>query len=595
MNKETGQQEMVATEIVRSRLRDALAMLDQFTHAAGSPNSQQSASPPDFTQQRSESGVVTRPGPERGQRIGSYQLVEKLSVGAIEYWSAHTVDQYKAQVCIKLTSLRGPAGKQILKRERDVLAGISHENVIKLLDYGSDGDFEFNVIEYIHGPDLLAYCASTRSSVEERLKLFATICSGVHELHEKHIAFQYLVPKDILIVMKGSEPVPKLVGLACSEFGGRPTHATPTISRYASPERVASQSPSRQSDIFSLGCILCELLTDDTPVSLAMLQACSAHTFQKLFQDFTPRTPSEVLNGYEKEVLRSVCTARQTGSANILRKLRLDLDRMVRRAIAVNPKHRYSSASEFALDVLRYLEHFPSDSSIPSPLNTAGRTADRLTRQILDFFKTVGPSSDFLFRALLDSLFGKADRSRRTVLTKHQTEGENHSIDYLKQNAVASYEDLSYSVVMDESQSDKADMAFERRLQLALAVGAQFKVPLSGNFYSHLPTAHHGSLTSPPGPPLRQIVDVFLAEFVTSSNEIEYIDMSLRLCRAVLRLREEATLGETRDRVAVEDAIADLKLIDAMIDHYLAEVLESKDKWSKSVRSGDEPGAGKQV
>ncbi|MDQ6624499.1 MAG: protein kinase, partial [Verrucomicrobiota bacterium] len=288
---------------------------------------------------------------DEGRRLGAYELMRELGRGGMgAVWLARRADQqFEKLVAIKLLK-RGTDTEEILRRfqaERQILARLDHPNIARLLDAGTSEDgLPYFVMEYVDGQRLTDYARAKSLSLGERLRLFQHICGAVQFAHQNLVIHRDLKPGNILINAAG-EPtlldfgVAKL--LAPDDESWQQTIAgqerfTPG---YASPEQVRGEPITTVSDVYSLGALLYELLTD-TPT-----------------HPFSTKTPTAT------QITQVVCEqepARPSNAApdpEMRRRLRGDLDTILLRALAKSPQRRYRSPGDLADDLQRYRDDRP--------------------------------------------------------------------------------------------------------------------------------------------------------------------------------------------------------------------------------------------
>ena len=150
-----------------------------------------------------------------------------------------------------------------------MLVGLNHPNITKLLDGGiSDTGEPFLVMEYVEGKPLIEFVRRKNPNLEARLKLFLKICAAVSYAHQNLIVHRDIKPSNILVTANG-EPklldfgLAKLSEQAAEEKTQTAFHAlTPA---YASPEQLKNEAITTASDIYSLGVVFYELLTNEKP------------------------------------------------------------------------------------------------------------------------------------------------------------------------------------------------------------------------------------------------------------------------------------------------------------------------------------------
>jgi serine/threonine protein kinase len=273
-----------------------------------------------------------------GRQVGHYQLREPIAEGGMgTVYRAVRSSDFEKQVAIKLVK-RGMDTDFILRRfrhERQILAGLDHPNIARLLDGGAAGDGRpYLVMEYIEGTPITDYAERHGLKVQQRLELFRTVCAAVQYAHQNLVVHRDLKPGNILVTADGT---PKLLDFGIAKLLEPDADRTMTSLRLmtpecASPEQVRGQPITTASDIYSLGVLLYHLLTGERPYR------------------FTTKTP--------EEVARVVCET-EPKRPSALRSLSDDLDNIVLKAMHKEPSRRYASAEQLAEDIRRYLEGLP--------------------------------------------------------------------------------------------------------------------------------------------------------------------------------------------------------------------------------------------
>jgi WD40 repeat protein len=207
-----------------------------------------------------------------GRRIGAYQVIRELGRGGMgAVFLAHRADQtFEKQVAIKLV-WPGLGSEEVLLRfqqERQILARLEHPNIARLLDGGVTEDgWHYLVMEYIAGVPITQYCR--QHSMPERLQLFRAVCEAVQFAHQNLVIHRDLKPGNILVTNDGT---PKLLDfgiaklLETNEASLALTHTQlPLTPEYASPEQLNNQAITTATDVYSLGVVLYEILTERKP------------------------------------------------------------------------------------------------------------------------------------------------------------------------------------------------------------------------------------------------------------------------------------------------------------------------------------------
>jgi serine/threonine-protein kinase len=159
--------------------------------------------------------------------------------------------------------LEHPAVVERFRREARLGARIHHPNVVAVLDcFAYRGD-HYLVLEYVDGPDLreiLARAGSAPTAVA--LSFGLELARGLQALHARGIVHENLTPERILVSRWGE---PKIRGLGLARERHEESPSRPAPSPYTAPELLAGESGDARSDVYALGAILYELLTESTP------------------------------------------------------------------------------------------------------------------------------------------------------------------------------------------------------------------------------------------------------------------------------------------------------------------------------------------
>ncbi|MFN3302480.1 MAG: protein kinase domain-containing protein [Roseateles sp.] len=198
-----------------------------------------------------------------GDRLGPWALCGDLGEGGMgRVMRAERADgAYAQQVAIKL--LRGHADTEALARltrERQILAGLRHPHIARLLDGGSTPAGQpYLVMELVDGAPIDRWCEQHGADLTARLALFGQVCDAVAHAHARLVVHCDIKPSNVLVDTEGLVRLLDF-GIARLTQGDTPD-ATPALTpAYASPEQLAGATPGTASDIYSLGRLLQQLL-----------------------------------------------------------------------------------------------------------------------------------------------------------------------------------------------------------------------------------------------------------------------------------------------------------------------------------------------
>jgi serine/threonine protein kinase len=301
-----------------------------------------------------------------GRRVGSYKVVEQIGEGGMGevYRAFRADDQYRKEVALKFVRA-GQFGSSVFarfKNERQILAGLDHPNLAKLLDGGATEEgVPYLVMELIGGRPITEYCSRKDLPLRPRLQLFLQVCAGVHYAHQHLIIHRDIKPQNILVTTDG---IPKLLDFGIAKIvepDSADALGDPTLTgfraltpRYASPEQIKGEAMTTATDVYSLGVVLYELLTGLSPYELANI---STQDFSRMVCEKEVQKPSVAVLRTERSPASD--GFREISPEKLHKQLNGDLDNIVLMALRKEPSRRYASVNDLQEDIRRHLENIP--------------------------------------------------------------------------------------------------------------------------------------------------------------------------------------------------------------------------------------------
>jgi serine/threonine-protein kinase len=205
-----------------------------------------------------------------GKTLGNFRILECLgSGGAGMIWKAEDLSLGRT-VALKALRPELAADGDMAERfraEARTLAKLSHANIASLYSLIEDDDGLFLVLEYVPGNTLAALLASSGAlPFDSAFALFHQVLDGVGHAHEAGIVHRDLKPANLMVDARGRVKVMDF-GIARMAGAARTTHHGKLVGtpEYMSPEQVRGEDATLRSDIYSLGLVLFEMVTGETP------------------------------------------------------------------------------------------------------------------------------------------------------------------------------------------------------------------------------------------------------------------------------------------------------------------------------------------
>lgn len=260
---------------------------------------------------------------------GRYELREKIGTGGMSYVYKGWDRQDQRVVAVKVLKPEYSHGEEAIRRFRNEVEAVSqmhHPNIVQIYDHGVDGDTCFIVMEYAEGITLKEHIRkSGRLRAATAVHITLGLLDAVNHAHGNHVIHRDIKPANIIIGRRRSLKVADF-GIAQTTDADVPTEnpaAEFASVHYFSPEQAAGKPAVEQSDLYSVGVVLYEMLAGHVP--------------------FSGADQAEVARRHIEEI------PAPTGVSKAL-------DEVLAHALEKDPANRYASAAEMARDLRRALK-----------------------------------------------------------------------------------------------------------------------------------------------------------------------------------------------------------------------------------------------
>jgi serine/threonine-protein kinase ULK/ATG1 len=209
--------------------------------------------------------------------LGSYEILDKLGSGSFGsvYKARHkkNLQTYALKVIEigRLISNNIPIPIEYIEREVTVLKKLSHPNIVGLTEYVVDGDQHILAMEYCGGPTLDQFRLKHKLNEEGVRNLFSQLAAGLKYMWAKNIIHRDLKPQNILFTSDRADAQLKIIDFGFSQIRHPANLMTSVVGTpiYMAPEILQNRPYSGKSDLWSVGCILYEVLVGVSPFAHA--------------------------------------------------------------------------------------------------------------------------------------------------------------------------------------------------------------------------------------------------------------------------------------------------------------------------------------
>ncbi len=297
-----------------------------------------------------------REGSWRDDAYGPYRLLDRIAVGGMaEVFKAKRsgVEGFEKIVAMKRILPHLSDNKEFVDMfvdEAKMVAGLTHPSIVQIFDLGRIDKSYYIAMEYVHGRDLRTILKRAkekglRMPLDLCLRVAGQVCSALEYAHRKkddrgrpmEIVHRDVSPQNILISFEGQVKLTDFgIAKAATKASSTDRGALRGKLLYMSPEQAWGQAMDRRSDLFSLGIVLYEMITDQKPF---------------------------LGGGTEMSILEMVRQCRVEPPRRVNSRVPGSLDAVVMKALARDPDERFQDAGEMRQALDKVLSDRPPPSA----------------------------------------------------------------------------------------------------------------------------------------------------------------------------------------------------------------------------------------
>ena len=292
-----------------------------------------------------------------GRRVGRFEIRSLLGRGGMgavyRAWDSN-LDRHVAIKILPPQLVADPERVRRFVQEAKSASALNHPNVISIYDIGQDDSVHYIAMELVEGATLREHMAGTALELKRAIAIGEEIAGAIGAAHEAGVIHRDLKPENILVASAGYVKVldfglaklrreESIPGDASTQFKStEPGKILGTVG-YMSPEQAEGKPVDHRSDIFSLGCILYEMVSGRSP--------------------FRGRT--------HVDTMHNIVHAEPAPLHAINPEVPPEMQRIITKSLAKAPEDRYQSAKDLAVDLKRLRRELDSSASVTSEYTAA--------------------------------------------------------------------------------------------------------------------------------------------------------------------------------------------------------------------------------